>query len=394
MTLAIINVGISHDGSLEGGSIDGDAVVCADGRIAWIGSSDQVDIATHDTVIDASGATLIPGLIDSHVHTTFGDYTPRQQTLGFLESYVHGGTTRVLSAGEIHVPGRPSDRVGVKALAVAASRCFENYRPGGMAVHGGSVILEPDLTREDFDELRGYGVRMAKAGFGAFATPRGYVPVVAAARAAGLVVMCHTGGGSIAGSQAKIGAEAILAIQPDVAGHVNGGPTSLSATENALLVNEGRAIALQLVQAGNLHSAIEIAEGALAIGDLRRILIATDTPTGTGVIPLGMLRSMAELVSLGPLSPRQAVTAATSNVAVTYGIDGGRLAIGEVADLLVLDAPVGGTADDAFKALERGDIPAVACVVTDGQVRVERSRNTPPPSRPVRISSRNGRGGM
>lgn len=388
MSSAVVNIGPSHDGSLRGAELPGDALVCEAGRIAWIGASDDVDPAEHEHVVDAAGATVVPGLVDSHVHTTFGDYTPRQQTVGFLDSYVHGGTTRVLSASEVHVPGRPTDAVGVKALAIAAARCFEHYRPGGMTVHGGSVVLEPTLTADDFVELHAAGVRMAKGGFGAFATAMDYVPTVADAKRAGLTVMCHTGGGSIPGSQTKIGADVLLAMRPHVAGHVNGGPTSLTEEENARIVEEGRDIALQLVQAGNLRSAIDIAERALAIDDLHRVLIATDTPTGTGVIPLGMLRTMAELVSLGPLTPRQAVTAATGNVTATYGIDGGRLAVGEVADLVVLDAPAGCAAHDAFGAVERGDIPAVACVITDGLVRLARSRNTPPPVRPVSVMRR------
>ncbi len=100
-----------------------------------------------------------------------------------------------------------------------------------------------------------------------------------------------------------------------------------------------------------------------------------------------MLRTMAELVSLGPLTPRQAVTAATGSVTAVYGIDGGRLVVGGVADLVVLDAPLGTSADDTWGALELGDLPAVAVVVTDGLVRLTRSRNTPPPTRPVKLVS-------
>ena len=383
MSIAVINIGASHDGSLGGSALPGDAVVTDGGAIAWIGDSADLSTADHETVIDAAGATVVPGLIDSHVHTTFGDFTPRQNTVGFLESYVHGGTTRVISASEVHVPGRPTDRVGVKALAIAAQRAFQHYRPGGMAVHGGAVILEPGLTAADFRELRETGVRFAKGGFGAFPDAEEYVPMVADAKAAGIVVMCHSGGGSIPGSKAKIDAELLLKMCPQVAGHINGGPTSLTADENRAIVEEGDGIALQLVQAGNLRSAIDIAERALAIGALHRILIATDTPTGTGVIPLGMLRSMAELASLGPMTPQQVVTAATGNVADVYGLDAGRLRVGAPADLVVLDAPIGSTAADAFGALAIGDIPAVACVVTDGVVRVTRSRNTPPPSKGV-----------
>jgi len=384
MSLAIVNVGRSHDGGVEGNPLPGDALVCVGEDISWIGCSSEVSRRDHEVIVDAAGATLIPGLIDSHVHTTFGDYTPRQQTVGFLDSYLHGGTTRAISASEVHVPGRPRDVVGVKALAIAAQRCFADYRPSGMTVHAGSVILEPGLTRSDFDELRQAGVWLGKAGFGAFPSPADYVPVVHAAKDAGITVMCHTGGGSIPGSQSKIDVEALLAMRPQIAGHVNGGPTALRPEENARIVEEGAGIALQLVHAGNLRSGIDIAERALSIDHFYRLLIATDTPTGTGVIPLGMLRSMAELASLGPLTGQQTVAASTGNVADTYGLRAGRLKVGWPADFVLLDAPIGSAANDAFAALELGDLPAVAMVVTAGVVRLTVSRNTPPPSRPVR----------
>ncbi|WP_167132984.1 amidohydrolase family protein [Paramicrobacterium chengjingii] len=387
MSHAIVNIGDSHDGSLTGAPILGDAVVSEDGVITWIGSTAEVDESAHDTVLDVAGATLLPGLIDSHVHTTFGDYTPRQQTVGFIESYLHGGTTRVLSASEVHVPGRPTDVVGVKALAVAAFKCYEHYRPSGMTVHGGSVILEPGLTRSDFDDLFAAGVRMAKGGFGAFPDADDYIPVVKDARAAGLTVMCHSGGGSIPGSKSKISADLLLRMQPNVAGHINGGPTSLSAEENVRMVNEGGDIAMQLVHAGNLRSAIHLSELLLERGELRRILLATDTPTGTGMIPLGMIRTITELTSLGPFSPQQAISAATGTVATTYQIPGGFVREGEAADFTVLDAPIGSVASTAFEAIEQGDIPAVASVITDGIVRFTKSRNTPPAQKPSQLRS-------
>ena len=126
---------------------------------------------TCDVVIDADGATAIPGFIDSQIHNTFGDYTPRQKTVGFLESYVHGGNTTAISASEVHVTGRPKDPEGVKALAVAAMKCFENYRPGGMRVWAGSIIMEPGLVETDFKEIADKGVWLAKAAFGAVETP-------------------------------------------------------------------------------------------------------------------------------------------------------------------------------------------------------------------------------
>ena len=104
------------------------AIEAAESKLA------AAEVEAADVVIDADGATAIPGLIDSQVHNTFGDYTPRQKTVGFLESYVHGGVTTAISASEVHVPGRPKDPEGVKALADAAMTGFEPSRPGGKRV--------------------------------------------------------------------------------------------------------------------------------------------------------------------------------------------------------------------------------------------------------------------
>lgn len=381
MTLAVVNIGSSHCGDLAGTPLDADALVCEDGRIAWIGASGDVVAGGHEHVFDACGAGLWPGLIDSHVHVTFGDYTPRQQTVGYLESYLHGGVTRAITASEVHVPGRPTDPVGVKALALAAQRCFAGYRPGGMTVHAGSVILEPGLAEEDFAELRAEGVWLAKAGFGAVDEPMDYVPLMHAARAAGLVATCHTGGGSIPGSLDRIDAEALLAMNPHVSFHVNGGPTAMSPADNERVVVEGGDIALQLAMAGNLRSALHICALAREHAQEQRLLISSDTPTGTGVVPLALLHLMAELVSLGGLTPETAVAAATGNVGRVYGLDAGILAIGRPADFLVVDAPLGSVADSWSAALQAGDLPAISLAVTDGAPRYTRSRNTPAPKR-------------
>lgn len=388
MSVAIVNVGSSHRGDLAGTPIDGDALVCEDGRIAWIGSSEDVSADDHERVLDADGAGLLPGLIDSHVHITFGDYTPRQQTVGYLESYLHGGITRAITASEVHVPGRPTDVAGVKALAIAAQRCFEHYRPGGVTVHAGSVILEPGLQRDDFAELRAQGVWLAKAGFGAVGSPMEYVPLVHAARDAGLVVTCHTGGGSIPGSLDRIDAAAVLAMNPHVSFHVNGGPTAMSPADNERIVVDGGDIALQLAMAGNLRSALQICGLARDHDQTHRLLISSDTPTGTGVVPLALLHLMAELVSLEGLTPELAVAAATGNVGRVYGLDAGILEVGRPADLLVVDAPLGSVGDTWSEALEVGDMPAICLAVTDGEIRFTRSRNTPAPKRPVSDRSR------
>ncbi len=388
MKTAIVNLGLILTGDWRDPVATGDSIVMHDGKIVSVGSPTAYDIAKCDVVIDADKAVAIPGLIDSHVHITFGDYTPRQKTVGFLESYVHGGTTTSITASEVHVPGRPKDPEGVKALAVAALKSFELYRPGGMRVHAGSIILEPGLVEQDFKELAAKGVWLAKAGFGAFATPFEYVPMIQWAKQRGMVTTVHTGGSSIPGSSG-IWADHLIAMQPHVSFHVNGGPIAMPDRDFPRVVKETKA-ALQLCTAGNLRTCLWTAELLRDAGQFERLLIATDTPTGSGIMPLGMLYTISHLASLAKIPAEWAIAAATGNNADVYRLKSGYLRPGRDADVVVIDACAGGSQDNALDALRNGDIPAVAAVVTDGIPRfVGRSRNTPGAIKKVRVAECN-----
>lgn len=386
MRVAITNVATRLTGDIAapvapGGTIliDGETIVDVDHK----GPLDACDV-----IIDADGMMAAPGLIDSHVHITFGDYTPRQKTVGFLESYLHGGVTTAISASEVHVPGRPKDPAGVKALAIAAMKCFETYRPGGMKVEAGALILEPGLTPEDLAEVRAQGLRMVKAGFGAFDDPVEYAPLIAEARRLGMVAMVHTGGSSIPGS-GGIWAEHVLAMDPDVSFHVNGGPTAIPEEGFSRLVDESD-MALQLCTAGNLRTSILVTELLRDRDALDRLLIATDTPTGSGIMPLGMWYTISYLASLGVLEPELGIAAATGNNARVWGLDSGLLAPGRAADIVLIDACAGGSQDNALDGLRNGDIPAIGAVITAGMPRfVGRSRNTPATIRKARVTKSN-----
>jgi enamidase len=358
--------------------VEAEAILVEGGRVAAIGAASRTGAARADVVVDCLGTTVMPGLIDSHCHVVLGDYTPRQKTVDFLDSYVHGGITSVVSAGEgVHAPGRPHDAAASKALAIAAAKCFEHFHPNGMKVNAGSVVLEPGLTDADFAEMAKHGVRHAKYGFGGYAQPRDGEPEVRLAQKHGLCVMSHSGGSSIPGSS-PISHEVLLHLRPDVCGHVNGGTTSLDEAGIDRIIAEST-MTLQIVQAGNLRSSLHILERARAANALARVCVASDTPTGTGVMPLGVMKSVCELASLGGLPPEVVIALATGNNARAFRLAAGTgtLAVGAPADLVVCDAPSASLAGDALTAIARGDIPGISCVVIDGQVRVGRSRNTP-----------------
>jgi len=386
MKVGICNIGTIVSGDWRTPLVQGDTIITLDAKIETVGVASAREVQACDVVIDADGATAIPGLIDSHVHVTFGDYTPRQQTVGYLESYVHGGVTTAISASEVHVPGRPRDAEGVKALAVAARRCFEHYRPGGITVHGGSIILEPGLTGNDLGEVAKKGVWLAKAGFGAFTSPYEYAPLIAAARAHDMITTVHTGGSSIPGSGAITG-DHLLALKPHVSFHVNGGPTAMPDRDFERIIRESD-MALQICTAGNLRTALLCASLAQKLETFDRLIIGTDTPTGSGIMPLGMLYTIAHLSSLAGVVPEAAIAAATGSNARVYRLDSGLLSPGKAADIVLIDAPDGGTQRDALSAIRNGDIAAVGAVITAGEPRfVGRSRNTPATTRNIRVAA-------
>jgi enamidase len=138
MRTLIKGIGQIVSGDIERPLLDGDSLVIDDGKFLAVGRGLDGEA---DTVIDAHGSTVIPGLIDSHCHPVFGDFTPRQRALDFIESGLNGGLTTMISAGEVHLPGRPKDIVGLKALAIVAAKAYANLRPAGVKLHGGAPIL-------------------------------------------------------------------------------------------------------------------------------------------------------------------------------------------------------------------------------------------------------------
>jgi enamidase len=388
----ITNIGTVVTGDIDAPLADADSILIEDGRIAAVGRGLDGSAGAGgslDQTIDAKGTTAIPGLIDSHAHPVFGDFTPRQQTMSFIDSGLHGGVTTVISAGEVHLPGRPKDIVGLKALAIVASKAYGNFRPGGVKVHAGAPILELGLEEQDFADMASAGVRLVgEIGLGSVKTGAQAAPMVAWAKQHGMTVTFHTGGPSIAGSN-PIAADAVLEARPHIVGHVNGGTTPMSDRDIERVIDTDMAI--ELVHCGNgraaLHAVLTAAAlgGEDGIGGLRRVIIGNDAPSGTGVIPLGILRVIAHVASLTGVASEVAIAMATGNTARVHGLDAGVIAPGRAADIALIDAPVGSSASTALDALKVGDLPGVSMVLIDGAVMIGRSRNTPPAGRYAEI---------
>ncbi len=375
--VVIRHIGVLLSGDIDRPLLDADTLVVMDGVITQVGRESDIDLSHARTTIDAKNTCVAPGLIDSHVHPVFGDWTPRQNQLGWIESTMHGGVTTMVSAGEVHLPGRPKDIVGLKALAITAQRAFDNFRPGGVKVLAGAPVIERGMVEQDFAELAQAGVKLlGEVGLGSVKAGYEAKQMVAWARKHGIQSTIHTGGPSIPGS-GLIDKDVVLEADADIIGHINGGHTALPEAHVCELC-EKSVRAIEIVHNGNEKMAIAAARAALQLKCPHRVILGTDGPAGSGVQPLGMLRLIAMLSSLGGIAPERVFCFATGNTARLRGINAGLIEPGRGADFVFLDRAQHSAGRTMLESVALGDIPGVGMVMIDGIVRCGRSRNTPP----------------
>jgi len=375
--LIIKNIGLLLSGALENPILDGDTIVARDGKISEIGKENEVDTEGATTVVDARGTTVSPGFIDSHVHPVIGDYTPRQQQLHWIDSCLNGGVTTMISAGEVHLPGRPTDIVGLKALAIASQRWYENFRPSGVKVHAGAPVLEEGMEEEDFKNLADAGVTLlGEVGLGSVKAGEQAKQMVSWARKYGIQSTIHTGGPSIPGS-GLIDKDVVLEADADIIGHINGGHTSLPDDQIVCLCEQCQR-GIELVHNGNERSALLAMRTAKELDQIERVILGTDAPAGSGVQPLGILRMIAMLSSLGETPAETVMCFATGNTARVRELDSGLIEVGRSADFVIMDRAQHAPGNTILESIELGNLPGIGMTIIDGTVRTGRSRNTPP----------------
>ena len=378
--VVIKNIGLLLSGDLDHPILDADTIVVNDGLIVAVGRGKDCDTEHAQTVIDARQTCVAPGLIDSHVHPVFGDWTPRQNQIGWIDSTMNGGVTTMISAGEVHLPGRPKDIVGVKALAITAQRSFDNFRPGGVKVIAGAPIIEKGMVEQDFKDMADAGVTLlGEVGLGSVKAGYEAKEMVAWARKYGIQSTIHTGGPSIPGS-GLIDKDVVLEADADIIGHINGGHTALPDDQITCLC-ESCLRGIEIVHNGNERAGLLAMRTAFELGQPERVILGTDAPAGSGVQPLGILRMVAMLSSLGDVAPEIAFCFATGNTARMRDLDCGIIEPGRAADFVLIDMAQHAPGKTMLGSVRQGNLPGVVMTVIDGIVRTTRSRNTPPATR-------------
>ena len=243
------------------------------------------------------------------------------------------------------------------------------------------------MVEEDFKELAAAGVKLlGEVGLGGVKDGPTARKMVGWARKYGIQSTIHTGGPSIPGS-GLIDKDVVLEADTDVVGHINGGHTALP-DDQIRCICEGCKRGLELVHNGNERSALYTLRIAREMGELDRVILGTDAPAGSGVQPLGILRMVSMLSSLGEVPAEIAFCFATGNTARMRELDCGLIEVGRAADFVIMDKAQHSAGKNLLDSVQLGDLPGIGMTIIDGIVRTQRSRNTPPAGKVPEIISR------
>ena len=383
-TTLISNIGEFFTGDLNAPLADVGSLLIQDKLIKTINPTVDENC---DKAIDAEGCAVLPGLVDGHIHPVFGEWTPTQDTIGWIGNYMHGGTTTMISAGELHTPGLDYNNLSadlVTSLAEVTCATTNRVRWSNVKVHAGTALLVPGMTEKHFDRLAEAGSILVKFIFFPLEeNRREAIRYTDMARERGIRTKVHTGGVSRSGSSQICGFDTMSWLKPDVAAHVSGGPIPMSDEDLNELVDNSE-FALEVCSSGNYRSTYMVAQRLMEQGRLDRLTLGTDTHGGTGVIPRGMLRNILFLSSICEMTPENAIAVATGNTAKAHGLDVGILQEGSPADLLIAGPVRGSSGNTLSDAIAHGDLPGISFVIIDGQVIVETRSEQPPP--PMQIA--------
>ncbi|MDG7035125.1 MAG: amidohydrolase family protein [Nitrososphaerota archaeon] len=393
MKVSIENIGKIVSGDWDKGILKGDTVTIENGRFSGIGYRDEANPSKSDVTIDANGMVLMPGYIDPHTHISIGDYSPMQRMVGLMEEALLQGITTVMDEFN-QFEGLPlfypPDPAGVKATAIAAYRAWKNYRPGGaQKVHAGSITLVKGLKEQDFKDMADIGIwRVAQIGGSSDLTVKELLEEASFARKYGMFIPSNYGSGVLKGA-VELDLDFIKKLKPDKLAHINGGSTACSWDDTRALIDE-TSMALELVPYGNLKMAIQIIEYLKTKGQLNRLLVGSDTPTGQGYFPVAVQRAVNIISSLGNIAAEKAIAMATGNTHDLYRkwINTGKIQKGYEADAIIIDRPPGSVGKDALGAIEAGDTVGTAMIMVDGMVVALRGRDARPTTKHIRLNGK------
>lgn len=318
--LAIVNARLVN--VYTGEILDNQSVVTCGERIACVGTDVEYAIGDATTVIDAEGATLIPGLIDGHTHVAWL-FTAGE----FLKYVAVGGTTTIVT--ETLEPYPVAGLAGVldflaslkeqpiKFFATAPAMVSTSREAAGID----PADLEALLSRED---IVGLGESYWQ---GVFQNREVFEPILAATLACGKKLEGHSAGAR--GSK----------LQAYAAYGVSSCHEPIKADEVLDRLRLGIHV---MVREGSIRRDLaEIAAIREMVPDTRRLILTTDGISPRDLMEKGYMEFLVQKAIDCGFDPVTAVQMATLNVAEHFGLDDriGGIAPGKIADMVLIPDP-------------------------------------------------------
>ncbi len=363
----------------SGKYVDNPMVIVTDGRITAVGKKGELAVPAGATLIDLPGATLLPGLIDMHVHidslAEVGGYNSLQYSDAFWSVIQTANAKATLEAGFTTIRNLGADRfndVGLReaidggyvpgprivtagyAIGATGGHCDSTYFPASMAQKSPYVADGPEQGRQKVREVRKYGARVIKicATGGVFSrnTEPGQqqlslaemTAIVEEAHMWGLKVAAHAHGAAGIKDAIRAGVDTIehvslvddegikLAVQKGTWFSMdiyNTDYTQAEGKKNGVLEDNLRKDReIGDVQRENFRKAVKAGV---------KMVLGTDA----GIYPHGQnAKQFAVMVRYGA-TPLQAIQSATLNAAQALGQekDVGQVAVGRYGDIIAVN---------------------------------------------------------
>ena len=384
---------IVGDGSAP---IEDAAIVVAGNRIAAIGRRGEVAAPAGAVRVDVTGKTVMPALIDDHVHMGYRrgtSFTPdnytRDNLLDMLDRYAWYGVAAVLETGtargDLPYRVRAEARTGARYLTTGSGFGMPDAGPGGPMRDSAYGVTEEAQARKYVQELAAHKPDMVKIwvddrnGTVEKLKPNLYRAIIDEAHQHNLRVLAHIVELADAKDLLRAGLDgfahmvrdrdvddeflALVKSRPNVffletlwgerraiyAGKpawvddpaLRGAFSAESLQQLAEQLSPDAKANPQAVQRARTMAATNLRNTAKLYAAGARIGLGTDTGgvTGGQFFGLGTHVELELLVTKVGLTPMQALVIGTRNSAENLGLtDLGTIAIGKSADFIVLDA--------------------------------------------------------
>ena len=362
-SLAITNIGelLTNDPTVGDGSPVGRltdaAIVLEEGRVAWVGPASQVPAA--DSQLDANGAAVLPGFVDSHTHSVFaGERSDEFEARMAGQRYDGGGIRRTVAATRAASDAalREATAARVHALQSGGVTTFESKTGYDLTLEGEARLLA--VTEGFTGETTFLGAHVVPEEFSH--DRDGYIALVtgpmmeACASARWVDVFCDQGAFSVDEARTILTAALFrgkeIRLHGNQLGHTGGVQLAVelgcASVDHCTYVSNddlealaGSSTVATLLPGAEFSTRSPYPSGRRFLDAGVTVALATDCNPGTSyVTSMGFVIALA--VREMAMTVDEAVLAATLGGATALRRpDVGHLRPGASGDLVVLDAP-------------------------------------------------------